>query len=416
MKLQAGTLLYALAIGLVMGMITASMLINEQYSRLLIHRDVVREEVVRNALSGINYLCVQEADGTTDIDLFGRGKDSVHIECKPWGMYDVLISTAHTGDQSFQRVAMAGSITDSADRYALWLGDMDRALSICGNTELKGTCFLPRAGIERTYIEGSSYSGRQLVYGAVRSSARFVPQYNKERALVLQSLLKSEPTEEDSIVSWNELIGNDTVFCSFTGPVCRIEEKVPLVLSDIFLEGQICIRSAISISVRKSASLSNVILIAPKVIVEDEVIGQFQIVARDCVIIGKKVKLLYPSSVSVCADQFSPLKTAMQVDEETEIAGTLFAVQSDELLQRQLLVAMGKDCILHGDLYCNDLLDLKGKVYGSVTCQKITLSTNSARYENTLLNAVIDNTLYEARPGGGVFQGTKRKEVIAWLD
>jgi hypothetical protein len=134
------------------------------------------------------------------------------------------------------------------------------------------------------------------------------------------------------------------------------------------------------------------------------------------VIIGKNVHLSYPSAICLCAGKASPLETGIMINEGTEIDGTLFAVRTDELLQRQLLVDIQQDCIINGDIYTNDLLDLKGKVYGSVTCQKFSLTTNSARYENTLLDALINNTLYEPRPGGSVLRGAKRKEVITWLE
>jgi hypothetical protein len=419
MKLQAGTLLYALAISLVIGMITTSVLINEQYNRILIQRDVIREEVTRNARSGINYLCAQQSENGNvedDIDLYGRGKDSVQLLSRPWGIYDILIANAHTGDQQFQRIALAGSYPDAEQQYALWLGDMDRALKVCGNTELTGKCFLPKAGVERAYLEGKSYTGREMVYGSVDPSSRFVPEYNKERFTLLESLLKGELNVEDSLVFWNDLQANDTVQCSFSGPVCTVNHNSALIVSGNYLEGQICLRSSVSITVSANATLQKIVLIAPKIVVEDDVHGQFQIIARDSVIIGKNVHLSYPSAICLCAGKASPLETGIMINEGTEIDGTLFAVRTDELLQRQLLVDIQQDCIINGDIYTNDLLDLKGKVYGSVTCQKFSLTTNSARYENTLLDALINNTLYEPRPGGSVLRGAKRKEVITWLE
>jgi hypothetical protein len=416
MKLQAGTLAYALAISLIIGMITASVLISEHYNRLLIHRDAVREEVVRNANSGMVYLCgvkSSESEYSTDIDLFNRGKDSVRLQVKPWGVYDILISDAHTGNEEFKRIAIAGYTTDSTDKYALWLADMDRPLRVCGETKLKGKCYLPHSGIERAYLEGQSFSGRELVQGSVTHSSRFVPQYNKERYALLEKLLAGEIQSHDSVVAWQEFITSDSVFCSFDGPVCVVNEKVPLVISDIRLEGQIRICSQSSITVRKSAHLQNVLLIANEIRIEDETRGTFQVIARDSLILGEKVVLEYPSSISLCSNSYSPLQTGITIHKECLINGDIFAANTSSDFNRKLLIDLAPGTIVRGNIYCSSSIDLKGSVYGTVTCQKFSLSTNSAFYENTLLNAVIESAPTTV-PGGCMVGDFRRKEVINW--
>ncbi len=419
MKLQAGTLAYALAISLIIGMITASVLLNEHYSRLLIHRDEIREEVVRNANSGIVYLCGKspvETNFTEKIDLFARGKDSVTIQCKSWGVYDILISKSKTGNENFKRMALAGSVIDPVNRYALWIGDMDRPLKVCGKTELKGKCFLPKAGIERTYIEGKSFAGRELVQGTILPSSRFIPKYNEQRYGELEKLFSGDVQSDDSTITWTELSAQDSVFCTFDGPVCMVSEKIPLVISNIYLEGQIRIHSSVSILVAHSATLINVVLVAPEIRIESETEGCFQSIARDSIILGKNVVLNFPSSLCLCSTNASPLQTSITMDENCSISGDVFAVLNGELHQRRMLVDIPKGCSIYGNVYCNANVDLQGSVIGSLTCQNISLTTNSAVYENTLLDAVVDNTQTSSMPpGGSMFGDSNRKEVIVWL-
>lgn len=417
MKLPAGTLVYALAICMIIGMITASVLLNAHCNRMLLLRDVIREETARNAHSGIEYLCARNdaASYDSDVDLFGRQKDSAFISSRPWGLYDILTARAHTGNETFQRIALAGGLRDSAQRYALWLGDMDRALKICGKTELRGKCFLPKAGIERTYIEGKSYAGRELVYGPVSLSSRFIPEYSKARYELVEQLLSASPGENDSLIAWSEI--QDSAFYPFDGGACVVQEKYPIVIDHQLLEGQLIIQSAVSITVKREAQLVNVLLVAPEVIIEEKTTGQFQVIARDSIVLGKEVVLNFPSALCLCSGKNALKKTAIVLGERCSVSGEIMAIAMENDLQRSTQITISKECRVRGSVYCNGSVDLQGTVAGSVTCQKLTLTTNSATYENTLLDAVIDITQLPADIPGGVGTGsTKRKEVIQWLD
>lgn len=419
MKLQGGTLVYALAISLIIGMITASVLLNAHCNRMLLLLDVIREEAARNAHSGIQYLCARNDANTyeEDVDLFARQKDSVLVSSRPWGVYDILTANAHTGRETFQRIALAGALRDSAQRYALWLGDMDRELKVCGHTELRGKCFLPKAGVERAYIEGKSYSGRQLVYGPVETSTRFIPEYNRERYALMEQLLNEPFHEGDSLLNWSELQQEDSVPCTFAGPRCLVKENAAIEISNVVIEGQIIIQSSVSIKVTRSAVLHNVILVAPEITIDEKTTGQFQVIARDSILVGKEVTLTFPSSLCLCSEKTMLKHTGIIISEGCTISGDVLAIAADNDILRRTQITVNKDCRIAGAVYTNGALDLKGTVAGSVTCQKLVLTTNSATYENTLLDAVIDITQLPAAVPGGIGMGnSKRKEVIQWLD
>jgi hypothetical protein len=294
---------------------------------------------------------------------------------------------------------------------------MDRELKVCGHTELRGKCFLPKAGVERAYIEGQSYAGRELVYGPVVPSARFIPEYNRERYTLIEQLLNHSFQEGDSLLRWTDLQNEDSVRCSFAAPLCVVQENVPIEISNLFIEGQLIIQSAVSIKVHRSASLCNVILVAPHVTIDEQTTGQFQVIARDSIILKKNVTLNFPSSLCLCSGSSALQQTGIVIEEGCTISGDIFAVAATNDLLRRTAISIGKDCSIAGMVYTNGALDLKGIVAGSVTCQKLVLKTNSATYENTLLDAVIDITQFPAAlPGGMGYGNTKRKEVIQWLE
>src|SRR5882757_8672986 len=181
--LKAGSLFYALSITVIMALLSTSLLLAAHYTRLRIQRDELREETGRNALSGLELLMSDQSplayDGAAhETDLFGNRRDSVRLQKKSWGAFDILISEAHHNSLRQTLIAETGWQCDATEINALQLADLDRPLSVTGNTRLKGTCYLPKAGIQRAYIEGQSYSGDQLVYGAIKTSERFLPPYN----------------------------------------------------------------------------------------------------------------------------------------------------------------------------------------------------------------------------------------------
>lgn len=391
MKLHGGTLFYALALSVIIGLVMSSVILMEYYTRALLRKDVVAEEVERNAESGVTYACVFHSDEPiNDVDLFGRGKDSVLIQRKPWGAFELCVAKAHTGDQSCERIAMLGSTPDVSNTYALWLADMDRPLKVTGTTVLRGTCFLPRAGIERAYIEGHSFAGRQLVHGDIKPSSRFVPQPVASKSTEMEGLFEYVLTDNDSLVTWEEISGTDEIVQSFSGKTLVVKENVPIRI-DQPMSGQIIIISSVSIVITESSRLESVLIIAPIIRIMDKVHGAFQVFANDSIICGENVMLEYPSVLALFPKEKATVGSGIVIEKDCEMFCEIFAARSEKADAKvQSSISIDTDTKLIGSIYCGGTLDLKGSVVGSVTCEKFVLKTNSAVYENHLMDATID--------------------------
>lgn len=418
-KVEGSSLFHALVISIIIGMLTGSVILAEYYHRTILHRNLIMEEVQRNAESGLNYFCTLPMDDrldVQDIDLFGRKKDSVSITCKPWGVYDVCTATAHTGDFSATRTAMIGAYPEATD-YALWLSDMDRPLRITGTTQLKGKCLLPKAGIERAYIEGKSYSGTALVYGETGVSARFLPKYDEQRMKKLTELLDATDPNEDTVAEWSSIPVDADINRSFTATRFLLESSQAIVMHAQHLAGQIFIRSARSITVEKDCVLENVILAAPKIFVHQSVLGNFQAFASDSILVAEDVQLEYPSALGIVPSAKAAEISFLRVGEKSSIAGELFLVSETAQQARHGSMLLSTDAEIEGEIYCAGELDLKGTVSGSVCCEKFVLHTNSAVYENHLMDAVID--ISRRSPywlGTSLFNKPETSHVMQWLN
>ncbi len=419
--LRGGSLFYALAIAIIMGLVSASLLLSAYYTRLHILRDQSREEVIRNSKSGLELLLSEknaiEYDSPDETDLFGDGRDSVRLESKSWGAFEIAISFAHNKSFQHKLIAAVGWQADVNDQTALILADMDRPLSITGETKLAGDCYLPKAGIQRAYIEGQSYSGNKMVYGTIKNSDRFLPEYNKELVKRIGELFEFQPRQTDSAISPEEVQLADSVTNSFSNKTLYVFSPGTILIHSEIIKGHVCLISRSSIHIGKNSLLQNVLLIAPYIKIEDGAEGEFQAFARDSLIVGKNVHLHYPTVLGIIATEKSPAVAAIIVGEKSKIFGQLFACRVETDFRKHVLINTGKESIIYGEMYSSDLIDHKGIVYGFVACSKFELKTASAEYENHLMNAVIDRTKRSPWYIASALTRKKsdRKAIIQWL-
>ncbi|CAN5882452.1 hypothetical protein BH11BAC7_BH11BAC7_16640 [soil metagenome] len=419
--LRGGSLFYALAITIIMGLVSGSLLLSAFYTRLHLQRDQIREEVIRNSKSGLQLLLSGQAgfvyDDPKETDLFGDGSDSVRLEIKSWGAFEIAVSRAHNKIFSHELIAAVGWQCDAKDQTALILADLDRPLSITGTTKLTGDCYLPKAGIQRAYIEGQSYSGTKMVYGQIKPSERFLPKYNEELVERIRKLFDFIPGQTDSTISLEEIRQEDSITNSFLNKTLYVFSSGSISLQAEIIQGNVCIISRTAILVRKNTLLKNVLLIAPFIKIEDNTEGEFQAFARDSLIVGENVHLHYPTVLGIIATAKSPDVSAILIGEKSKISGQLFACRVETDFRKHVLIVTAKESIIHGEIYCSDLLDHKGTVYGSVTCSKFKLKTASAEYENHLMNAVINRTKRSPYYIASALtrKKTDRKAVIEWL-
>jgi hypothetical protein len=419
--LRAGSLFYALAITVIMALVSSSLLLSAFYTRTSLLRDRMREEAIRNARSGIEILLNENSNSKYDVpkevDLFERGADSVCLSTKAWGAFEIAISYSHNLFSAHELIAATGWKSNKVDATALYLADLDRPLSITGNTKLTGTCYLPKAGIQRAYIEGQNYSGDKLVYGETKTSDRFIPKYNDTLVKRIKQLFDFVPGENDSVFYFESFAQSDSISNSFRNSPLYIFNEAAITITQK-ISGQICIISRKIIRVQKSSSLHNVLLIAPKIEIEDETEGDFQAFARDSLVVGKKVVLHYPTVLGIIATERSPDLAAMQIGERTKISGQIFGCTPGTDSRKQVLIATANESVICGEIYTTGLVDHKGTVYGNIVCTKFELKTSSAEYENHLMNAVIDRPKRSPEYVSSALtrKSTDSKAIVQWLN
>ena len=392
--LRAGSLFYALSISVILALVSISLLLGAHYTRMDLLRDQMREDVFRDSKSGLELLMGDQTaigyGSPKDIDLFGNGSDSVLLEKKTWGAFEIAISHAHNKFFNRQLIASVGWQNQPNDRTALVLADLDKPLSITGKTRLAGDCYLPQAGIQRAYIEGQSYSGNKLVDGEIKTSNRFLPEYNDTLVKRIEKSFEFQPTENDSVIDLQQFQQSDSITNSFSNrPLYVFSEDTILIRSEK-INGQVCIISRKGIRIGKNSSIQNALLLAPKIFIEDGVEGNFQAFARDSLVAGEKIHLHYPSVLGIIANSKSPDVSSLFIGEKSRIFGQLFACSTANDFRKHVIISTAIESIIYGEIYSADLVEHRGTVFGDLVCAKFELKTASAEYENHLMDAVID--------------------------
>jgi hypothetical protein len=413
--LKASALFYAIVISLLLGMASGSLILSAYFTRLETDTCLKQEKLQVNALSGIAYLLSSQEEihpgASAAVDLYGSGEDSVILEKKAWGIYEIVLAHAAWRNLEARSAALAGSVLKGSDRFALWLCDQDRPLSLAGNTVITGDAYLPKAGVQRAYIEGQNYAGSKMVYGNVLQSGRSMLLLDKPLVNRLENILSGQFTGADSISALME----DSVTNSFFNAPLIIRSAGRVVLSGKTYSGHIIIYSGTEIVVTKDASLDGVLIAAPVIRIENEFRGTLQAFAGDTLIAGENCELLYPSALGIIRTARSASHMLLSVSSGSKVRGAVLSWQEQFDVRKSMLINIATGAIITGQVYSAGVTDLKGKVKGSVITNKFLLKTPSSVYENHLLNAAIDISALPVEYGGPV-TGNSNKIIMKWVE
>lgn len=383
MKLQASSLMYALMITLLIALLSSMFISMVHLSHIRVDMLSIRERLVRNCESGME-IALHHSDGPEEevLDLFQEGIDSIKIERKYWGAYRLLKVRSFFRREGLEQIVLAGKQLDTD--LVLYLADKNRALNLCGNTQIHGNAYLPPSGIKRAYIEGKTFTGGELLYGEKHLSEKYLPGVTPG---LLEALYRDDLLEGKNFLdvsNENELL----VERSFAKPTEVLYEGDVLQL-DGHYSGNILIVADSLVEINAGARLEDVLVYAPIIKVQDGFSGSVQLFASDSLLLGKSCFLKYPS-VAACYN--SEKEAFVGLMENTKVEGMIFC--KGKLKKRSFAthVFMDKDTELLGELYVEGgNLELRSsQVIGSTYCDRFVLHTRSSVYENHLIDVKLN--------------------------
>jgi len=416
--IKAGALYYTIIIMLIVFSLCTFIILSSFYRRQSIESQIHEEQLDLNVNSGINLLLVNnyivKPDALVPYEIFANEKPLLLIH-KQWGAYEINGARTSWKRRNVEKIGMAGYFIPFDSIVALYMQDLNNYLSITGETRLKGNCYIPKLGIRASYVEGKSYTAKELVFGKIFTSKNSLPEINSEILKFCKKYLTRAFSEEDSVVT---LPATDyfSVNNSFFNKTLIYVSDNSLNFDHCNFTGNIILISSDSMVIQKQNLFKDVIIIAPKVRISGNFRGSFQIIASDTVIVEKGSCLEYPSSVLIFPQTFKTDITGfLSVDEHVNIFGCVALINSAGNNNKGK-VLLNKGSLITGQVYCNSNIEMLDSVVGSLYTSRFIIETSRAYYENHLMDAVIsgvDISKYFIFPE--LIPHTK-KEIIKWVN
>jgi hypothetical protein len=348
-------------------------------------------------------------------DLFNDDADTVLLQKKNWGIYNVCVVEAfRQKDTVYKTFTMANKV-DSATWAALYLADNDYPLSLSGKTSIVGTAYLPKGGVLQAFVDNKSYLGdKNLITGKKFTSAKDLPTPDTAALTRLYNFFSGHNKGDSTM-------GKDSLFVSHRVPTRFLNfGKRPAKLSNTYLEGNIVIQSDTTLFIDSSARLENVIVFAKGIKVQNGFKGKCQLFAQDSIHVAGNCTFLYPSVlglISMATDKNTVRK--IHVDSSMVFAGIIFTWQKNKN-EVSPIIEIGKNIKIRGQVYAqggikfNDASSIAGSVFSKDFLYKKALTL----YRGYLVDATINSTLLSPYYlTSGLFPASsKQKMVLQWLE
>lgn len=386
-RLKAGSLVYSLMVCLLVSLVLGGMVLLFGVGR--VERDMAyfRELAEDNARSGMLLALYGDEDlfGTRAESLWGSEVDSFYSAVIPWGVYGVLNVEGVHGRARARQSALFGSVPKGVFEGTLYLKDRGRALALSGRTLLRGTCWLPEAGVERGFVGKTAFQGESLHIGEKRWSKNQVVELDDECVLSAKTQLQWHFVQ--GFKSGEGLRAGMDLNRAWYEETEWIYSSTELIVAHCRLSGNV-ILAAPTVWLDSSSQVNHVQVYAHQVYVGEGFKGRVQIFATDSIYLKEGSHLEYPSALVLSHPENH---SYLQMDTLAVVEGMVIHdgafIGETAIKGGYSLISPGAE--VYGCLYVPYNLDLKGGVHGTVVTENFLLRTPSAVYENYLLDAVL---------------------------
>ncbi|CAM1361486.1 conserved hypothetical protein [Tenacibaculum sediminilitoris] len=384
-KVKAGALQYVLVVSVIIAILILTFITLMHLHQKVKLKGVLYKKSIENVQYTFDLLETQKInnDNTTKNQL-----DNTTTTFKNWGIYKIAHVTTTKNNEFFEKVGLLGGFKQK--KKALYLQENNKPLAVVGNTKIIGDANIPKLGIKRGNIAGTSYNSNTLLYGKSTLSSTKLPEI--ENISVLKEYFSSALL--NSKVSFFELEEGKHFKNSFKKETLVYNSNYPIYLRNISLTGNILIKSNSNITIHSSAILEDVIVIAPKIIIQNRVKGIFQAFAKDTIEVKSNTTLNYPSALVVVNENKIDNNNSpeISIDDNCQIKGSILLYSTSESMNFNPQVHIKEKTTITGEIYCNQNLELMGTVYGSVYTNHFLTKQFGSTYINHLYHAEINST------------------------
>lgn len=404
-KLKAGVLGYVTGLSLIISMLIMLCFSINRYAYkevAQLQHSLKLSDDMQSAITLLEHgAYTLDYNAPTNIDL-EYSSTSIHADVQQWGLLDIVSLYGKRGVLTDTIVMLTGESLPANDSLSLYMADHKNYLSITGDTRLAGTCYLPRNGITKAYIEGVSYKSDTLVYGSIEQSESELPTLKSELLSRFASYFNPSSAPK-------RVLEADSLFVPYASEAVQFSYPQSARLTASYLGERIVITCDSTLTVANDCQLDGCIIAAPSIVIESGFRGRFQAFAKTSIVVEDSCKLLYPSVLFVATD--STRSAELRVGSKCFICGVLIAASEKN---KSNLLEIGKSTIIEGQAYNKGTTDLRGEVWGELYSELFSFRTKYSRYDNLLLNVTVDKPkLSEHFVGISLFEQRTHKPAIS---
>ncbi|MFD0963847.1 hypothetical protein [Pseudofulvibacter geojedonensis] len=410
LKIKAGALQLTLFISVVIALLLGAFILYIKLQDRIQKQHYFVQETINNAQKGIEYGLINKLTINDSIFVLDNDDESIKVKSSYWGMLTKITSKATIKNFSFKKVAFIGTQKDSEKNIVLQLADYNKPLVLVGKTNIQGNALLPKQGVKPGNIAGVPFYGANLIDGRI-SVGNQLPEFSLERKKYFNSIFSVPQAESDFI----DLDTNRKWKNSFNNETKVIYSNSAIQLEAVDLLGNIKIQSATKITIKESANLKDILVVAPTIEIKENVVGTFQAIASKEIIVDKDVKLGYPSALVVSENNKEENKSSIQISNGVEINGAVVYLGKGKASNYDSQIYLDTDSKIIGEVYCNKNLELLGSVYGRVYTANFITRQSGSIYQNHIYNGTI---LIDKLPNeyvGLSFAKNTNKSLVKWL-
>ncbi|MFD2561891.1 hypothetical protein [Aquimarina rubra] len=380
--LKAGSLLYAIYVCLIIAILSGGLIYIFTINKTLATRQSVKEQLIDRCTSCFNYFLLNpksfEKTSMQQVDLFGDGL-LCEFTKERWGMYSKLLGKAFFKKDTIDRNYIIGEVAD-INPLALYLCDFGEELKISGTTKIKGNVRLPKKRYKVVNILGNQQANNPKLEGNITVSSQNLPKITSPKLEYPKNTIET---------TLSKLKENQPIYRGFDQQTAIVYLDKGESLDRLNIKGNFIFKSRDTVRINDTSKIEDVIIQAPKVVLEEGFEGSLQIYADKEVDIESDVKLRYPSCIVIEAST-RDYEKKIKIAEDVEIYGGIVINGSSFREKQNNFVSIDKNSLVVGDVYCNGIMELKGSIIGSLYTHKLQLETRSSKYADVILNGVID--------------------------
>jgi cytoskeletal protein CcmA (bactofilin family) len=383
--IKAGSLLYAIFLSVITSLICLMLIGLQGINTRNFHRVDQNSRLTDLVHSGIAQIRTSLPDYSQEL-ITEHG--SAQAKKRLWGHYEVLSSRSQNEFQTKSISYLAGYEYPDTN-LALYQPNENNDLRLGGAAFIKGNARISSKGLNQASISGypntSSFihEGKELIAnpslpGFPYSVSEYWSGYMNGHLKAFDSLIKPPIAAKYKHPFWKKTA------------VLRSTDQ--LNLSGVDWQGNLIIISEQSIVIDSTCRLNNVVLIAPEITVLTGVDAQVHLVAKDRIYIGRKVKLNYPSSLSLYRKQAEAGEIV--IEENSTVQGGLIFKATLAQNSNHVHVLIKKNAQIFGTVYCTANCQLMGEIYGQVFSRYFIMSGKERIMEGLILEGSINRLDY----------------------